>query len=200
VEGPLTVVLGLGHTAELVLGLVTGIGFGFVLERAGFGRANNLAAIFYGRDFRVLRVMFTAIVTAMLGLYFLDLLGVLPLGSVGILDTYLVPQLVGGLLLGAGFIVGGYCPGTSLVAFATGKLDALVFLLGLLAGTTAFTLSYDGAIVAWHKSTAMGRVLIHEWLGVSSGPVVLGVVAMAVGAFVLVGKIEARVNAGRAQP
>ena len=198
-EGPLTVALGLGPGAELLLGLLTGLGFGFVLERAGFGRADNLAAIFYGRDFRVLRVMFTAIVTCMLGLYFLDLLGVLPLSSIGLLDTYLVPQLVGGLLLGAGFIVGGYCPGTCLVAGATGKIDGLVFLAGMFAGTTAFTLVYDGAIVEWHRSTAMGRVLIHEWLGVPSGPVVLGVAAMAVGAFFFVGKVQAWVNGGRAE-
>ena len=74
-EGPLSLALNLGSTAESVSGLVCGIGFGFALERAGFGRADNLASVFYGRDFRVLRVMFSAIVTAMIGLYFLDLVG-----------------------------------------------------------------------------------------------------------------------------
>ncbi len=106
--GPLSVEYGFGHGTEMVIAVIVGVGFGFVLERAGFGRADNLASIFYGRDFRVMRVMFTGIVTAMMGLYFADLLGVMPLDSIGIMDTYLLPQLVGGLLLGMGFIIGGY--------------------------------------------------------------------------------------------
>jgi len=192
-DGPLSVVLDLGHGAEMVVALLVGAGFGLTLERAGFGRADNLAAIFYGRDFRVLRVMFSAIVTAMLGLYGFDLLGVLPLSSIGLLDTYLLPQLLGGLLLGVDFIVGGYCPGTSIVAAVSGKLDGLAFLGGLLIGCLAFAVGYDG-LAGLHGSTAWGRVLLHEWLGVPSGVVVFGVVLMAVGAFVAVARVEAVVN------
>jgi len=192
-EGPLSVVLKFSHTSEMIAALFVGLGFGFTLERAGFGRADNLAAIFYGRDFRVMRVMFTAIVTAMLGLYFFDLLGVLPLSSIGILDTYLLPQLVGGLLLGAGFIVGGYCPGTSLVAVASGKTDAALFIGGLLAGSMVFTLGYD-SLSALQNGTAMGRVLLHEYFRLPSAVLVLGVVLFAVGAFFAVGKIEAAVR------
>jgi hypothetical protein len=119
----------------MVASVLVGMGFGFALERAGFGTARNLAAIFYGRDFRVLRVMFTAIVTAMVGVYFLDLAGAVPLSTLGILDTFPAAQAVGGFLVGAGFIVGGYCPGTSLVGAVSGKLDALLFIGGLLVGT-----------------------------------------------------------------
>ncbi len=194
-DGPLSVVLDLGHGAEMVVALLVGAGFGLTLERAGFGRADNLAAIFYGRDFRVLRVMFSAIVTAMLGLYGLDLLGVLPLSSIGLLDTWLLPQLLGGLLLGAGFIVGGYCPGTSIVATMSGKLDGLVFLVGIFFGCLVFTVGYDGLKVL-HHSTPWGRILLHEWLGVPSGVVVFGVVLMAVGAFAAVARVEALVNRG----
>ena len=195
-EGPLSVVFKFSHPAEMVAALFVGVGFGFVLERGGFGRADNLAAIFYGRDFRVMRVMFTAIVTAMLGLYFCDLLKIMPLGSIGILDTYLVPQLVGGLVLGAGFIIGGYCPGTSLVATMSGKVDGVAFVVGLLGGSMTFTLGYD-SLRPFHMKTAMGRVLLHEYFGLPSGVVVFGVVVFAIGCFFAVGRIEALVNRGR---
>lgn len=192
-EGPLSLALNLGSTAESVSGLVCGIGFGFALERAGFGRADNLASVFYGRDFRVLRVMFSAIVTAMIGLYFLDLVGFMPIGNIGLLPTYLLPQLVGGLMLGAGFIIGGYCPGTSVVAIASGKLDAAVFLSGIFFGSLGFMLSYD-AFAAFHDKTHWGRVLLHEFLHVPSGVMVLAVALMAVGAFWGTSKIEAIVR------
>lgn len=191
--GPISQTLNLGHGAEMSLGLLLGLAFGFVLERGGFGRADNLAAIFYGRDFRVLRVMFTAIVVGMLGLYLADLVGLLPLWSIGLLDTYWAPQLVGGLLLGAGFIVGGYCPGTSLVAAASGKTDALLFIAGLPLGALLFTVGYDG-LETFHRSTALGRVLLPEALGLPAWAVVLGVVGMAVGAFAAVKPIEDRVR------
>jgi len=197
-EGPLSVVLNFGHATDMFLALVVGMGFGFVLERAGFGRADNLAAIFYGRDFRVLRVMFTAIVTGMIGLYFLDLLGILPIYSIGVLDTYLVPQLVGGLLLGAGFIIGGYCPGTSIVASVSGKIDGLLFMVGILAGSFLFTLNYD-ALKSFAGSYYMGRVLMAEFFGMPSGVVVFLVALMAIGAFFAVGKVEALVNGAKRQ-
>lgn len=192
-QAPLSVSLQMSHGTEMVLAVLIGMGFGFVLERAGFGRADNLAAIFYGRDFRVMRVMFTAIVTAMIGVYFLDLIGFMPIGEIGLLPTYFLPQLVGGLLLGAGFIIGGYCPGTSLVAIASGKIDALIFVSGIFVGSAAFTLSYP-TLANFHGSTAMGRLLIHEWLGVPSGVVVLGVALFAVGSLYAVTRIEAIVR------
>lgn len=193
-EGPLTVVLKLSHSAEMILSVAIGMGFGFVLERAGFGRADRLAAVFYGRNFRVLRVMFTAIVTAMIGLYFFDLLGVMPLSSIGILDTYLWPQLVGGVLLGFGFIIGGYCPGTSVVAAVSGKVDAVLFLGGLLLGSTLFTLGYQD-LAAFASSGARGRLLLHEVFGVPSGVMVFAVAVFAVGAFWAVSRIERAVRA-----
>jgi hypothetical protein len=192
--GPLTVALSLSRNVEMMLAVVVGFGFGWVLERAGFGRSDTLAAIFYGRDFRVLRVMFTAIATAMLGLYALDLAGILPLPSIGILDTYAGGQLAGGLLFGAGFIVGGWCPGTSIVGFVSGKIDALLFIGGLVVGSLAFTLGAD-SFAALQDSGAKGRVLLHEYFRVPSGVMVLAVALFALGAFWAVGKIERAVRA-----
>jgi hypothetical protein len=193
-EGPLSQVLRFGHPTEVIVAVLVGIGFGFTLERAGFGRSDNLVSTFYGRDFRVVRVMFSAIVTAMVGLYALDLLGVLPLSSIGILDTYAGAQLAGGVLVGAGFIVGGYCPGTSIVAATSGKVDALLFLGGIVLGSGAFTLAAD-TMAPLAVSGAKGRVLLHEWLGVSSGVTVLGVALFAVAFFWAAGRIQATVRA-----
>ena len=95
-----------GESTSLVIALVIGLGFGFVLERAGFGSGRKLAAQFYLTDLTVFKVMFTAIVTAMIGLYLLSRIGLLDLSLVYRLPTYLVPQLVGGLLFGVGFVIG----------------------------------------------------------------------------------------------
>jgi uncharacterized protein len=194
VQLPLIVAIPMSHAAEMVIALFVGIGFGFVLERAGFGRADNMASIFYGRDFRVMRVMFTAIVTAMIGVYFLDLVGVMPISNLGLLPTYVLPQLVGGLILGAGFIIGGYCPGTSIVATMSGKIDALFFIVGIFLGGLVFTMGYD-VVASFHTSTYLGRVLLHEYFGLPSAVVVLAVVLFAVGSLYAVGRIEACVQA-----
>ena len=191
-EGPISVVLKFSHVTEMMAAVGVGLGFGFVLERAGFGRADNLAAIFYGRDFRVMRVMFTAIVTAMLGLYFLDLAGLMPLASIGLLPTYFWPQLVGGLMLGVGFVVGGYCPGTSIVGAVSGKIDALFFVAGLFFGGLVFTMGYD-SFQAFHESGLIGRVLLHEYFGIPSGVMVMLVVLFAIGSLYAVTRIEALV-------
>ena len=175
------------------------VGFGWTLERAGFGRSDNLAAIFYGRDFRVLRVMFTAIATAMVGVYFLDLAGIVPISSIGILDTYLVAQLAGGLLVGFGFIVGGWCPGTSIVGLVSGKIDALLFIGGLVVGSMLFTLGFD-SFAPLQNAGAKGRVLLHEYFRVPSGVMVLAVALFAVASFWAVGKIEKALRARREAP
>ena len=191
-EGPLVLSTNMSHATQMVIALFIGIGFGFSLERGGFGRADNMASIFYGRDFRVMRVMFSAILTAMLGLYFLDLIGFMPIANIGLLPTYLLPQFVGGLLLGAGFIIGGYCPGTSIVATMSGKIDALFFLGGIFLGGLLTIVAYDW-IAAFHQTTSMGRVLLHEYFGISSGLMVLLVMLFAIGAFYATSHIEARV-------
>ncbi len=123
---------------SLIVAFIIGIAFGFALERGGFGNARILAAQFYFSNMRVLKVMFTAIVTAMLGIYYLSVIGFMDLSLVYVSNTYIVPQVVGGLILGVGFVIGGYCPGTSVVSFSTGRLDGLVYILGVMAGIFVF--------------------------------------------------------------
>jgi len=146
-------------TYSLQLAALIGFFFGFVLERAGFGNPRKLTAIFYLRDFAVLKVMFTAIAVCILGLLYFSVLGWIDLGRVHILPTYIWPQIVGGLLLGAGFLIGGYCPTTSVVATASGKLDGVIFILGMVFGSLIFALVFpliEGFIlpVTWGQSAS----------------------------------------------
>lgn len=178
-----------GESMSLVVAFLIGIGMGFFLERAGFGSGRKLAAQFYGYDLTVFKVMFTAIVTAMLGLFYLAWLGLVDLSLVYIGDTYLLPMVAGGLLLGAGFVIGGYCPGTSCVAAATGKLDALAYLGGILAGVFVFGEVFP-LIERFYSATPMGRVTLPELAGLSHGLVVFLVVLMALGGFAFAGWAE----------
>ncbi len=171
------------HGREAALTVFIGFLFGFVLERAGFGNSRNLAAQFYLHDMRVLKVMFTAIVTAMLLLFLSSALGLLDFGAVSVPLTYLWPAILGGLLLGVGFIIGGYCPGTSLVSAATWKVDGFFYVAGVLAGLFVFGQTVPSYWNFFHTAGAWGRITIPELLGIDAGWVVLGVVLMAVCAF-----------------
>lgn len=170
-------------TIETAITLAIGFGFGFVLERAGFGNANNLAAQFYLYDMRVLKVMFTAIVTAMLFTFLAAALGLLDFSRVWVPPTYFWPGVLGGFVLGVGFIIGGYCPGTSLVAVSTFKLDAVAYTLGVLTGIFLFGETVPAYWGFFNHAGAMGRLTIFDLLGVDAGVVVAGVALMAVGAF-----------------
>ena len=97
---------------DFVMAFLLGIGFGFVLEQAGFSSTRKLVGLFYGYDFTVLKVFFTAGVTAMTGVLLFGHFGILNLDAIYVNPTYLWSALVGGLIMGAGFIIGGFCPGT----------------------------------------------------------------------------------------
>ncbi|MEJ5351042.1 MAG: YeeE/YedE thiosulfate transporter family protein [Melioribacteraceae bacterium] len=167
---------------SLVVAFVIGIGFGFALERGGFGNARILAAQFYFYNMRVLKVMFTAIVTAMLGVFYLSWIGWLDMSLIYLTDTYIIPQIIGGLLLGIGFVIGGYCPGTSVVSASTGRYDGMVYLLGMFFGIFLFGEIFP-LIENFYNSTPMGKVTLPQFLGLSHGLVVFLVVMMALGAF-----------------
>jgi uncharacterized protein len=183
-----------GDETSLVVGFLIGIAFGFFLERAGFGSARKLVAQFYLTDLSVFKVMFTAIVTAMLGVTYLAWFGVLDLSLVYVSPTWLLPQIAGGLAVGIGFVIGGYCPGTSAAAAATGRVDALVYGIGILAGTFFFA-EILPLISRFYEATPMGEITIPQASGLPYGLVVLGVVLLAVGGFFAATKLERRFGA-----
>jgi hypothetical protein len=182
----------------LVIAVLIGFGFGFVLERAGFGRAPKLAAQFYFRDMTVFKVMFTAIVTAMLGVLLLSGLGLTDLrviASTAVSWTYIWPMLVGGFLLGVGFIISGYCPGTSLVAAASGHVDGAMTVAGVVVGSVLYG-EFFPLIKSFHESGNLGTLLLPDLLGLPPQVVGLLVTAMAIGCFIGAEKVE-RIFAAR---
>lgn len=191
-SGPLYLFGAFGDATSLWIALAMGFLFGFVLERAGFGDSRNLTNIFYFRDMRVLRVMFSAIVTCMIGLIVLSFLGLFDyqvLVESSLLKTYLWPQIVGGLIFGVGFAVGGYCPGTAAVGVVSGKLDALVFVLGMVVGIWVFAAGFP----VWgdfYLSSPLGRLTLWQVFGLDKLVVAAAVFVMALAAFWLAGLAE----------
>ena len=163
--------------AYLIYGVI-GFFFGYVLEISGFGNSKKLAAQFYFKDLTVLKVMFTAIVVAMVLIFAASGLGLLDYNLVWVNPTYLWPGIVGGLIMGVGFIVGGFCPGTSLVAMVTRKIDGLFFVLGGLFGIFVFGEVVDYFSIFWHSSY-YGRLTLMDVFKLPTGVVVVLVVAMA---------------------
>jgi Sulphur transport len=178
-----------GYFPGLLIGTLVGVGFGFALERAGFGSARILTAQFYFTNMRVLKVMFSAVATAAVGMALLSGAGLLDLSAITVPETFLGPQLVGGLIFGVGFLVSGYCPGTGVVAMASGHFDALVTLVGMLGGSLIFGFGYD-PLERFYKSGAMGVTTLYGALGLPPAVVAAGVVAMAIGAFLGAEKVE----------
>ena len=171
-----------GDTASLLVAVLLGIAFGWFLERGGMGNARKLSGQFYFTDLSVLKLMFSAIVTAMLGLFWLSWAGLLDLSRVYVPETFIAPQLVGGLVFGVGFVVGGLCPGTSCVAAATGRKDGLALIAGMLAGVFVFGEAFP-VIGPFADSTPRGSWTLPDALGLSYGTVVGIIVAAALGAF-----------------
>ena len=167
-------------TTNLWLAIPIGIIFGFALFHAGFTDSRRIAWAFYFKDVGVPVVMFSAIVTGMLGLWGLSLIGVLDISEVYMLPTFLLPMAVGGVLFGIGMAIGGYCPGTAAAAVATGKIDGIVFIVGFLIGSLVF----GDLFPIWgdfYNSDYMGAFRLDQWLGISLGTAVFGIVVIAVG-------------------
>jgi rhodanese-related sulfurtransferase len=186
---PLPITQLLGPAGANILYLVIGIAFGTALEMSGFATSTRLAAQFYLRDQTVIKVMFTAIVVAMILIFAASAVGLLDYNQVWVNPTYLWPGIVGGLIMGVGFIVGGFCPGTSLVAAATFKIDGVFFAVGSLFGMFLFGETVGAFDDFWHSSY-MGRFTIPDLLHLDTGLVVVLIAVMAIVVFWGVEKLE----------
>lgn len=179
----------LGSTGLLLSAPLIGLVFGWFLERGGLGCAPKLAGQFFLTDLTVFKVFFTAILTAMLGAFWLDRFGLLDLSLVNLPETSVLPQAIGGLLFGVGFLVAGLCPGTSCVAAASGRLDGLAVMAGMLGGIAAFNGAFDW-IEPLYRGTPLGAIRFSDWLGIPAGAAVALITAIALGGFALAGRFE----------
>jgi uncharacterized membrane protein YedE/YeeE/rhodanese-related sulfurtransferase len=181
----------LSASANLYMAVAIGFLLGFTLQRVGFTRATKIGRMFYLRDTDVPVAMFAAVATATLGLSGMALLGVIDTSRFYFLPTYLTPMAVGGLIFGAGVVIGGYCPGTSAAALVAGKIDALVYMVGLFAGTLLF----GDLFPVWgefYRSDYRGVFRLDELFGVSLGVAVLGVTVLCVAGIYAVRRLQAR--------
>ncbi len=174
---------------NVLLPLVIGIAFGAALERAGLGNARKLTGQFFLTDLTVFKVMFTAIVTAMLGLFWLSRLGWIDLDTLAIPETYLRPQITGGLVFGAGFALAGLCPGTSCVAAASGRGDGVAVIAGLFSGVLLSGFAFP-LLLDFYDSDARGAWTLPSLLHVPYGTAVLGVVLIALAGFAAAERLE----------
>jgi uncharacterized protein len=189
--GPLSSLTELPVWLDLLIALIIGIGFGYALEQAGFSSARKLVGMFYGYDTTVIKVFFTASIVALIGSQLLSYLGLLDLNKVYVNEFYTKSAIVGGIIMGAGFILGGFCPGTGLSAMSIGKIDAMVFFLGGLTGAFLFAETYP-RISNLANASYRGPVKINEVMGLSPGLFTLLLIIAAVGMFWLAEKAEKR--------
>jgi len=178
---------------NFVVAFLIGIAFGFILERAGFSSTRKLAGLFYGYDFTVLKVFFTAGVTGMLGVLFMGHVGLLDLSIIYVNPTFLWSAIVGGVIMGLGFVIGGFCPGTSVCAMAIGKIDAFAFVFGSLLGVLVFAEGYP-LLEELYMTEAWGPVLIYNSLGISPDTFAVALTAVALIAFAVTARIQDNVN------
>jgi hypothetical protein len=174
---------------SLFSALIIGIGFGFALEQAGFSSSRKLVGMFYGYDATVLKVFFTAAIVAMLGTQFLSYFGLIDMDMVFVNPYFVQSAITGGVIMGAGFVMGGFCPGTGISAASIGKIDAFFYLLGGAAGAFIFGEMYpfiEKLFLAGNK----GPVKLSDALGTGDGLFILLVILAAISMFWLAEKAE----------
>lgn len=165
-----------------LVALLIGLSFGYIMEASGFSSSRKLVGVFYGYDWAVLRVFFTATVVAMIGILYMSKLGILNFDDLYIQPTYLDSAILGGVIMGIGFVAGGFCPGTSLCAAGIGKLDGVVFIIGLMLGVVVFSEFYP-ALEGIFNANNLGGITLEDSLGLSNEMTTFLFAVLAVVAF-----------------
>lgn len=166
-------------------GLLSGILFGYVLENAGFASPRKLTAQFRLTDWTVFKVMFTAVIVAAIGLYGAMALGLMQPNGIYIPTTYFWATLTGGALIGAGMAVGGYCPGTSTVAMASGRFDGLLFVVGMVLGTGLFASVFEPIKDFYLAAPGPRGQTLTQLFGLPAWAVIAGLIIIAAAGFAL---------------
>ncbi len=145
----------------MLTALILGIGFGFALNKAGLTKYHKIVNVFRLVDLAVLKFMMTALVVAMIGLYLLRGLGLITFPTIP--ATYVVGNLVGGLIFGVGMALSGFCPGTCAAGAGEGKLDYLIpGVLGFIVGAALYGLTYPSVFPAISAIANSGSVVIPD--------------------------------------
>jgi hypothetical protein len=168
---------------KLLAGVVFGLAFGFLLQKGGVGKFNILIGQLLLQDWTVAKIMLTAIVVGMVGVFTLHHFAKV---NLHLKPTRIASNIIGGLLFGAGFALMGYCPGTAAAALGQGSWDALFGMVGLVAGSwvyAEFSASLKKTVDKWGD---LGKVLLPDLLHVPRGVfVVIFAVLLTVGLFAL---------------
>jgi len=191
--GPLVPMGVIPETWNNVIALALGMGFGFSLEASGFSSSRKIMGTFFGYDFVVLRVFFTAAITAMTGILYFDYMGWMDASMLYINPYYVMSAIVGGIIMGLGFALGGFCPGTSFSAMAIGKIDAMVFSIGLFIGIYIFSEAYP-LFEGLYNSGNMGGAKIYDMLGMRESVFAFLLIVAAVGMFYGAAFVEKKVK------
>ena len=166
-------------------GLISGVLFGYILESAGFASPRKLTAQFRFTDWSVFKVMFTAIVVAGIGLYAASATGNMLANAIYIPTNYFWAMLAGGALVGAGMAIGGYCPGTSAVGLASGRLDSVFFMIGMVLGTGLFASVFDWIKGFYFAAKGPDAQTLNDLFGVPTWAVLIVLILMAITGFAL---------------
>jgi len=183
-----------GTVPYLIIALLVGFAFGYLLEAVGFSSSKKLTGVFYLKDMTVVKVMFSAIITAMVGLSLLNSLEIIDLSRVYINPTYLYSQIIGGFIFGIGFVMGGYCPGTSIVASITGRKDAIIFALGILIGVYIFgeslNLEFVHSLYVAKASFLKGKITLDNLFGLGRWIITVLTLFLGLSFFLISEKLE----------
>lgn len=165
-----------------IFALLVGMGFGFALEASGFSSSRKIIGTFFGYDFVVVKVFFTAAIVASMGLLYLSYVGLVDYSLLYIQPTFISSAIMGGIIMGIGFAMGGFCPGTSVCAAAVGRIDGLVFFGGMFIGVFIFSEAFP-LLENIYYSGSMGGVMVNTVFGISPELFTFLLVLMAIGMF-----------------
>jgi uncharacterized protein len=171
-----------GSPAQLIQGLLFGLLFGFLLQKGGVAKFDILIGILLLENFVVVKVMLSAIIVGMVGIYILNRQG---LAELQIKDAILGANILGGLIFGVGFALIAYCPGTNAAATGQGNLDALVGILGMLVGSYLFALSSKFSSGTISKKGNLGKKTLPQLVGLSPGIFIAIAVPLLIAVLVL---------------
>ncbi len=174
-----------------IIAILIGIAFGFVLEASGFSSSRKLAGVFYGYDFAVLKVFFTAALVSLIGILYMDYLNYINIDQLYVHPTYLWGAIIGGATMGIGFVAAGFCPGTSLCAVAIGKIDAMIYIVGVFIGIFIFS-QLATLFQPIYYDYSYGNITLDDSLNMSPYLLTLILTILTIIVFVVSDKIQKR--------